>query len=165
MTAGRQGGAATILRPSWFAENFTELPEFAALVTEGELRLPTGEGREPFIVLDDLVDVAVAALTEDRHAGQIYDLSGPRAMTMGEAVAEISAAAGRPLRYTALTDDRYRAELTAGGYPAEAVDLLVHLFSHIRADGSAALGDGVRRALDREPHDFAAYTARTEFPR
>ncbi|MFF0446958.1 NAD(P)H-binding protein [Streptomyces sp. NPDC004609] len=154
----------TILRPTWFAENFTELAEFSALFTEGELRLPTGEGREPFVSLDDLADVAVAALTEDGHAGQIYPLSGPRALTMREAVAAISSATGRPLRYTPLTDDQYREELAAAGYPPEYTDLFIGLFRHIRESGSAELSDGVRRALGREPQDFSEYTRRTDFP-
>lgn len=155
----------TILRPAWFAQNFLEENWFPTLFTEGELRLPVGAGREPFIDLDDLADVAVAALTEDGHAGETYVLSGPRAMTWGEAVQEISRAAGRPLRYVPLTDAEYTAEMTGRhGFPADFVELLLPMFRHIRNDGSAELSDGVRRALGREPRDFAEYAARTTFP-
>ncbi|WP_405642534.1 NAD(P)H-binding protein [Streptomyces uncialis] len=157
------GLAWTILRPAWFAQNFTEAPFVNTLLTAGELRLPTGEGREAFVDLDDLAEVAAVALTEDGHAGRTYVLSGPRALTFGEAVAEISAAAGRPLTFVALTDEEYLAEQKAAGVPQEMADLLLYLFQHIRADGSAAIGDGVRRALGREPRDFSVYTGGTDF--
>ncbi|WP_432590267.1 NAD(P)H-binding protein [Streptomyces sp. HD1123-B1] len=61
----------TILRPTWFAQNFTELDFFASLLgQQGELRLPTGDGREPFVDVDDLADAAAEALTDDRHSAR-----------------------------------------------------------------------------------------------
>ncbi|MBK3543972.1 NAD(P)H-binding protein, partial [Streptomyces sp. MBT60] len=58
----------TILRPGWFSQNFSE-GVFLDGVRDGELALPTGDGRAAFIDADDIADVAVAALTEDGHAG------------------------------------------------------------------------------------------------
>ncbi|MEU5401114.1 NAD(P)H-binding protein [Streptomyces sp. NPDC005963] len=153
----------TILRPTWFAQNFTEFPYFVAPLTKGELRIPAGEGREPFVDLDDLADVAVTALTEDGHNGRTYALSGPRAMTFGEAVAEIARASGRELRYVPVTEDEYRAETIAGGESEEIADVFVELFRHIREGRSEAVSNGVREALDRDPSDFSNYTARTDF--
>ncbi|MFI1889038.1 NAD(P)H-binding protein [Streptomyces jumonjinensis] len=153
----------TILRPSWFNQNFTEETGFYPLLTEGELRLPTGEGREPFIDLEDLADVAVAALTEEGHAGQTYVLSGPEAMTLREVVAALADATGRELAYHPVTDDEYRVLLAERGHPAEYVEFVIGLFGHVRASKGAELSDGVRRALGREPQEFGAYVARTDF--
>ena len=89
----------TILRPGWFAQNFSE-GFFRDAVLAGDLRLPAGDGATSFVDADDIAAVAVAALTEDRHVGQTYELSGPRALTMAEVAAEIAAASGRDVRYT-----------------------------------------------------------------
>ncbi|MEU9608977.1 NAD(P)H-binding protein [Streptomyces sp. NPDC048057] len=157
------GLAWTVLRPTWFAENFTELDDFAPLLATGELRLPTGTGREAFIVLQDLVDVAVAALTEDGHAGRTYVLSGARSLTFADAVAEIAEASGRTLRFTPLDEQEYRAGAAAAGYPDEVTDAMVRIYHHIRDEVGPDVTDGVRQALGREPRDFSEYVRATDF--
>ena len=52
----------------------------------GEVALPAGAVPEPFVDVEDIADVAVAALTEDGHAGEVYELTGPRALRFDEAV-------------------------------------------------------------------------------
>ncbi|MCP2259826.1 Uncharacterized conserved protein YbjT, contains NAD(P)-binding and DUF2867 domains [Streptoalloteichus tenebrarius] len=150
----------TVLRPTWFAQNFGEEALLVDALNQGELRLPTGEGREPFIDAEDIAEVAVAALTGDGHAGMTYELSGPRAMTWGEAVAEIAGATGRDLRFTAVSDEQYHEEITGRGWPAEAAAVTGLMFAHIREGHSEALSDGVQRVLGREPVDFTAYARR-----
>jgi len=74
----------TIVRPSWFAQNFSEdflLPQTLA----GEVRVPTGAGAEPFIDVDDVAAVVTAALLDGGHAGQVYELSGPRTLSFAQA--------------------------------------------------------------------------------
>ncbi|MFF4340914.1 SDR family oxidoreductase [Kitasatospora sp. NPDC001540] len=63
----------TILRPGWFAQNFSET-FWRPAVLSGLLALPTGDGRTPFVDAEDIAEVAAAALTEDgdRHAGRAY---------------------------------------------------------------------------------------------
>lgn len=154
----------TILRPSWFAQNFTELDYFGSLLgDEGELRLPTGNGREAFIDLEDLADVAAATLTADSHAGHTYVLSGARSLSFEEAVAEIACAAGRPLRFVPVSEDAYRAELGAAGYPDAVTEEMVAVLRHIRLGRGPEPTDGVREVLSRPPRDFSDYVAR-EWP-
>ena len=62
----------------------------------GELALPVGDMPEPFVDVDDIADVAVAALTEDGHAGRVYELTGPRLLTFADAVARDRRAAAAP---------------------------------------------------------------------
>src|SRR5882672_1366965 len=73
----------TILRPGWFAQNFSE-GMFLEPVLAGELRLPAGDGACSFIDTEDVAAVAVAALLEDGHAGMTYELSGPAALSFHE---------------------------------------------------------------------------------
>lgn len=58
----------TVLRPRWFFQNFSE-DFLLAPVLSGEVLLPAGEGKEAFVDAEDIAEVAVAALTEDGHAG------------------------------------------------------------------------------------------------
>jgi uncharacterized protein YbjT (DUF2867 family) len=81
----------TILRASWFCQNFSENFLLEPLLA-GEVALPVGHVGEPFVDADDIADVAVAALTEDGHAGRLYELTGPRLWTFAEATAEIATA-------------------------------------------------------------------------
>src|SRR5262245_58280590 len=101
--AARSSGAdLTVVRATWFAQNFSE-NYWVDYVQAGVVALPAGEVPEPFVDADDIADVAVAALTEDGHSGQLYDLTGPRLLTFAEAVAEIAAATGRPIRFEAVS--------------------------------------------------------------
>ncbi|MBB6171522.1 uncharacterized protein YbjT (DUF2867 family) [Nocardiopsis mwathae] len=147
----------TILRPGWFSQNFTESDFLHDSIVEGEVRLPTGTGLEPFIDADDIAAVAVAALTEDGHAGQTYELSGPRLLTFEEAVGEIARATGRDIRFVPVSVEEYVRSMTARGYPAEIARFLGELFDWVGQKKHEYLSDGVRRALGREPRDFSEY--------
>ncbi|MEV5540540.1 hypothetical protein AB0L13_27200 [Saccharopolyspora shandongensis] len=97
------------------------------------------------------------ALTEDGHDRQVYELSGPRAVTIAEAAAEISAATGREIRYVPLSPEDFVAELTASGWsPGDAADF-AEAMAPLRRDLDSHVSDGVRRALGREPRDFSEY--------
>ncbi|MFE7458907.1 NAD(P)H-binding protein [Streptomyces sp. NPDC057554] len=150
------GLAWTVLRPAWFAQNFSE-GLFLDAVLAGELRLPAGDGAASFVDAEDIAAVAVAALTEDGHAGQTYELSGPRALTLAEAAAEISGATGRELRYVPLPHEEFVGELTARGWPPAAAEDFAEAVGPIRRGMDSHLSDGVRRALGREPRDLTDF--------
>lgn len=146
----------TIVRSSFFAQNFTE-GQFAQDIRAGRLVLPVGAVREPFIDVDDLAEVAVTALTEDGHAGRVYEVTGPRLLTFAEAVAEIAAATGRPIEYVQVPAADYAAALVAAGLPGEVVDFLMYLFTEVLDGRNSRLADGVQRALGTAPRDFADF--------
>lgn len=146
----------TIVRCSWFNQNFSE-NYLLEPILEGEVVLPAGDVPEPFVDTDDIADVAVAALTEEGHAGQLYELTGPRLLTFAEAIAEISQAAGRKIRFVPITVEEYASVLAEQEVPAGFVWLLTYLFTEVLDGRNAYLTDGVQRALGREPRDFADY--------
>lgn len=158
--AVRESGVEwTILRPNNFFQNFDE-DLWLAPLRAGRLGLPIGEMPEPFIDADDVAAVAATVLTEEGHAGRTYELSGPRALTFGEATRTIAEAAGRPIRYEELTPAAYRSELLAEGWPEAAADGLGAMFSLHRAGCSAEVTDDVRRVLGREPADLEPWARR-----
>ncbi|MGP4025669.1 NAD(P)H-binding protein [Actinomadura sp. 3N407] len=154
------GMAWTVVRSSWFAQNFSE-DYLLDPVRAGEVALPAGDVPEPFVDADDIADVAVAALTRDGHAGEVYEVTGPRALTFAEAVAEIGRAAGRDVAFVPVATEDYAAVLKEHGLPDELIDFLTYLFDTVLDGRNTATADGVRRALGREPVDFAGYARRT----
>jgi len=150
------GADWTVLRASWFSQNFSE-GIFVDQVLNGELALPVTTVREPFVDADDLADVAVAALTDGRHIGQIYELTGPRLLTFSEAIEEIARATGRPIRFVSLSHEQFASSLAEQNVAAEFVSLIQYLFTEVLDGRNAHLTDGVQRAIGRQPLDFTEY--------
>src|SRR5215208_7303536 len=150
------GAEWTILRSSFFSQNFSE-NFLLEPILGGEVALPAGDVPEPFVDADDIADVAVAALTEEGHAGEIYELTGPRLLTFAEALGEIAKASGRKIRYVPISVEENSSMLAEQDVPAEYVWLLTYLFTEVLDGRNAYLTDGVQRALGRDPRDFADY--------
>ncbi len=146
----------TVVRASWFNQNFSE-GAFVDMVQAGAITLPAGDTPEPFVDVNDIADVAVAALTQPGHNGEIYEVTGPRLMTMAEIAADLSAATGRDVVFIDVPHDTFIEGLTDAGTPRDVVWMLDYLFSTVLDGRNANLADGVERALGRRPRDFAEY--------
>lgn len=155
--AVRESGAnLTIVRATWFSQNFSE-GDFLDQVLSGVVALPAGDTAEPFVDADDIADVAVAALTDDRHIGELYELTGPRLLTFGQAVEEIATATGRNIQYVPVSVDEFAAAVAEQDVPEEVIELLTFLFSEVLDGRNAHTTDGVERALGRQPRDFRLF--------
>jgi uncharacterized protein YbjT (DUF2867 family) len=151
------GADWTIVRSAFMDQNFDE-GFFLEPVRAGEVAFPADQDlAEPFIDADDIADVAVAALTEDGHVGQLYEMTGPRLLTWADAVAEVARASGRPIRYVPVSLEDYAALLIEQQVPADYVKMLTDVFAQVLDGHNAWLGDGVQRALGRPPRDFRDY--------
>lgn len=146
----------TVVQSSWFDQNFSE-GMFLPAVLSGEVALPVGDIVEPFVDADDVAEVATAALTENGHQGQVYEMSGPRLLTFSDAVGEVARASNRDVRFTTVSLEEFVATLAAQGVPADLRDLTRYLFTDVLDGRNAHLTDGVQRALHREPRDFTDY--------
>ena len=150
------GVPTTIVRASWFHQNFSE-GAFVDMVQAGMITLPAGDVPEPFVDVDDIADVVVAALTEPGHAGEVYEVTGPRMLTFEDIAEELSKAAGRPIGFTRVPHDAFVAGAADAGAPEDVVWMLDYLFATVLDGRNAKLTDGVQRALGRPPRDFADY--------
>lgn len=146
----------TVVRASWFNQNFSE-GAFLDMVLSGALTLPAGGAAEPFVDADDIADVAVAALTEDGHGGEIYEVTGPRLMSFADVAADLSRAAGREIRFIDVPHEAFIEGVRQSGAPSDVTWMLDYLFSTVLDGRNAHLTDGVQRALGRPPKDFADY--------
>lgn len=153
------GIAYTIVRCAWFNQNFSE-NFIRDMVLGGTIALPVEGVREPFVDVEDIADVSVAALTENGHNGKLYELTGPELLTFGEAAAVISKATDREIRFQPIPREEFLAGLEAMELPAELTSLLDYLFTEVLDGRNESLTDGVQRALGRPPRRFADYASR-----
>lgn len=153
------GADWTVVRASFMAQNFEDV--MLGQVLAGGFALPAGDTREPVIDAFDIADVAFAALTEDGHVGQVYEVTGPRLMSFHEMAAELAKAAGRDVEFWPVSTDEFAAGLAEAGLPPAEVSGLTDLFTEIMDGHNSYLTDGVQRALGRPPRDFSDYVART----
>jgi uncharacterized protein YbjT (DUF2867 family) len=139
----------------------TSAKHFLEPILAGEVALPIGDVGEPFVDADDIADVVVAALTEPHHAGQIYEVTGPRLLTFAQAIAEIANAAQRPIQFVEVPMSAYVAALEDAQLPPDAIALIRYLFSEVLDGRNASITDGVSRALGRPARDFSDYVRET----
>ena len=149
----------TNVRASWFNQNSEGCLIDGVLA--GEIALPAGAVLEPFIDADDIADVVVAALTDERHANKLYEVTGPRALTFAEAVAETATAAGRPIRYTQISPEAFAAGMRQAGVRDDVISRLDDLFAVVLDGRNSQVKHGVEEALGRPARDFADYARAT----
>jgi len=120
---------------------------------------PTGDGVEAFIDTADIAAVGVALLTGQAPV-DAYDLSGPRALSLGEAGEVLSQHVGRMVRHVDLPVQDWIAQAISGGLPQDYADMLGMLFALIRDGYDAEVSGGVQRALGRSSTSFKYSAAR-----
>jgi uncharacterized protein YbjT (DUF2867 family) len=148
----------TIVRPNWFAQNFSEAIWLPGIL-DGALALPAGDGATAFVDAEDIADVAAAALTRDGHNGQTYALTGPRAISFREAARLIGEATGRTIRYVDVSPEAFTQAQIADGVPVGAASQVTGLYTSIRDGRATAVLDGVQQALGRRPRPFEDYVS------
>jgi uncharacterized protein YbjT (DUF2867 family) len=149
-----------IVRASWFAQNFSESFMLEGILA-GELVLPADGTVEPFIDIDDIADVVVAALTQPDLRNRLFEVTGPRAMTFAQCVAEISEATGYPVKYSSVPIDAYINALQEQGAPEDLQWLLRELFTVVFDGRNSNVMPGVEEALGRPATDFTTYLQKT----
>ncbi|GGN94594.1 NmrA family NAD(P)-binding protein [Saccharibacillus kuerlensis] len=154
------GAETTILRASWFAHNFSESFLLDG-VREGRIELPAGDVPEPFVDVEDIADAAFAALTEDRHIGKVYELTGPRSLSFAQAASEISAALNRSVTYTQIPHEEFIRSMRDQQVPEDITYVMDVLFGRVLDGRNAEPASGVLEAAGRPPADFADYVRRT----
>lgn len=150
----------TIVRADWFNQNFSE-SFFLEPLLAGHVALPQASTGIPFIDTDDIAEVAATAFSGAQHDGQVYELTGPRLLTLPEVVEEIATASGREIAFTPISLEAYKANLLEAGIPTDYIWLIDYLFSKVLDGRNSSTTNGVEKVLGRKPKDFSAYVAET----
>lgn len=150
----------TIVQASWFNQNFSE-SIFLDPILAGIVALPRAEALEPFIDADDIAEVVTAALLDDKHNGQTYELTGPRLLTFKQVVNEITEVSGRNITFQPLTLDEYTQMLKEYQVPEDHIWLVNYLFEQVLDGRNSSITSDIEKVLGRKAKDFSAYAKET----
>ena len=155
---GRGAITSSILRPAWFMQNFSET--FLRPV-DGVITVPTANGSEAFIDATDIAAVAAETLlSPDDHASAAYALTGPEAMTVGEAAEIIADVTGTPVTHNDIDRDVWIDGVVAAGVPAEYGDTLRILTETVASGKGSRPNDTVEKVAGTPPITFADFANR-----
>lgn len=149
------GMAYTFLRPNLFMQGLLGFREMIA--ARGAVFAPAGDAKISAIDVRDIAAVAAAALTEAGHAGQIYALTGPAALTHGEMAATLSEVLGKRIAFVDVPDAAMRDALGAMHMAAWQADGLIEDYAHYRRGEASAVATGVRDVTGRAPRSFVEF--------
>lgn len=152
----RSGLEWTVLRPGGFASNALWWAE--SVRTRRVVAAPFGDVGVPIIDPADIAEVAAACLLEDRHAGGVYELTGPEVITPRGQAEAIAAALGSPVRFHHLTREEARAAM-AQGMPVELADDTLDILGSPNP-AELRVSPDTQQVLGRAPRPFADWTAR-----
>lgn len=145
----------TFLRPTFFMQNYST-GNRESIAQQGAFYEPADQGKTGFIDTRDIAAVAVAALTQNGHAGKAYTLTGPESLDRTQVAAAISEATGKPVQYVALTDAQFREAVSSVMSPAY-VELMSGLYSFVRQGWTSQVTGDVQQVLGRAPISFQQF--------
>lgn len=145
-----------IVRASWFMQNFSESFMLDGLKA-GELLLPEPKAEEPFIDVDDIADVAVAALTRPELRNRLLEVTGPELLSFAHCVEAIAAASKRDIRFQTAPVEPYLDGARAQGLPDDIAWLLNELFVNVLDGRNENTTATVEEVLGRPARSFQNY--------
>lgn len=150
----KQSGLSwTVVRAAWFNQNFSEglLHQF---IRDGKISLPVTDITEPFIDIDDIAEVVIASLTEERHSGQLYEVTGPELISFADVAAKFSANLQHKVDFESISMADFQSRMSKDGVPGDVIGVLTYLFGEVLDGRSEYTTDGVERALGRPARNF-----------
>jgi NAD(P)H dehydrogenase (quinone) len=127
------------------------------VTADGAIEGPAGDGRGAFVTRDDIAEVVARLLADGGHDGETHDITGPEAITLGEAAAIMSAAAGREIGYVDQTVEEAYASRAHYGAPDWQVEAWVTTYTAIANGDIAAVTDVVPRLTGHPATGLADY--------
>ncbi len=118
---------------------------------DGVIRGPAGHGRVAPVLRDDVADALRAIVTEARHEGMTYELTGPDAITLAEAACELTTFASSAVSYHDETLEEARASRARYDAPPWEVEGWISTYTAIAAGELNVVTDHVKRLTGHEP--------------
>ncbi|MEB6379622.1 SDR family oxidoreductase [Leclercia adecarboxylata] len=111
-----------LLRNGWYTENY--LASVPPALEHGVFIGAAGEGKIASATRADYAAAAARVISEEGHAGKVYELAGDHAWTLGQLAAELSRQSGKNVVYQNLSEADFAAALKGAGLPAGLADML-----------------------------------------
>ena len=154
----QSGLSNTIVRASWFNQNFSE-GMFNAYIKAGTIALPVGSVTEPFVDVDDICEVVVASLTDDKHNGELYEVTGPQLLSFEQLAHTFSSVLNRPIHFQQISLTDFVQGLKSHQVDPSAIEMLSYLFTEVLDGRNEFIADGIQRALGRPAKCFSDFVA------
>lgn len=151
----KSGAPFVILRPNWFSDNFQSY--WMEGIRHGAIAVPAAEGKTSFIDTRDIAESIVAALTSDTFNGRAFNLTGPEALSYGEAAAILSRVTGKPVAYTPVDDGTFVGTLVGAGVPEDYARFLASIFHPVREGWVANPTGDVKTLTGHAPRSLETY--------
>lgn len=150
----------TVLRPSWFMQNFSGDHLVAQGVRRGEIVTATGDARVAFIDAADIAAVAGYALTDDIPHNTEHILTGPEALSYADAAEILTRQIGRAVHHRSVAADEAARRIEAHGIPAEFAKVLAAMDIDIRDGAEDRVTCTVEDLTGRPARSFSTFAAK-----
>ena len=151
----------TLVRASWFNQNFSE-SFFLEPILAGHVALPMSEIQIPFVDVNDIADVVVKVLLDDSYNNQTITVTGPRKLTLKDAVETIAKKTRRDIQFQAISIEEYEEGMKAAGLPEDYVWLFSYLFREVLGKPeNQVVSNDIEKILGRKAKDFTEFVKLT----
>jgi uncharacterized protein YbjT (DUF2867 family) len=132
----RESGVGhTILRPNMYVHNVTRVWPLS-IGPDGAYYAPAGDARISLTDARDVAAVAARILTGGAPGNAAFEVTGPEALSHGEACERLGTHLGRPIHYVPVDDDTAHAAMLGAGLHRWLADVLIELYQDYRRSGT-----------------------------
>ena len=149
------GMTFTNLRPNLYMQGLLMIGQ--SIASQGRFFAPAGDSRVSVVDVRDIASVAVAALTQAKHEGKTYDLTGPQALTHFEMAEQLSQTLDQPVTFVDVPEHKFREGLRFIHMPDWQADGLIEDYAHYRRGEASAVSSAVKEATGKDPRGFADF--------
>jgi uncharacterized protein YbjT (DUF2867 family) len=125
----------------------------------GAIEGPADAGRAALVTRDDVAEVSARLLADGGHDGETHDVTGPQAITLGEAAARMSAASGKSIVFRDQTIEEAYESRKVYGAPDWQVEAWVTTYTAIANGDVAEVTDTVPRLSGHPATDLDTFLA------
>jgi uncharacterized protein YbjT (DUF2867 family) len=142
----------THVRPNFFMQNMLWFA--SAIASQGAFYLPMQDAAVSMVDTRDIAAVVTIVLTTPGHAGKIYTITGPEALSFHVVAEKLSTTLGKQVRYGEVSPEHFKKTLVEGGQPEWYADALNELFQGIREGQYAVVTRVVADVAGKPPIAF-----------
>jgi uncharacterized protein YbjT (DUF2867 family) len=153
------GIAFTFLRPNFFMQNFVTFLS-QSIKEQGAFYLPAGDSKVSFVDVRDIAAVAVQALTKNndgRHNGKAYNITGPEAISYGEAARILSEQVHKKISYVDISEDDARKGMKDSGSDEWTINYMIELFNIIRKGYLSQVSSVIDEVAGKRPISLSQF--------
>ena len=151
----------TVLRASWFAQNFSE-GYFVEGVVNGQLAIPSKLVREPFIDTRDIAKAVVFALKDKSSNNYVFELTGPELLSFEDVAKKFTKHLDQSVTYVYMPIEDYINQLLQFGVSTDEIDLTRFLFGELLDGRNAYTTSDLSLLLGEQGTSFEQFIQHTK---